>query len=213
MNIEDLLKKLGMSNQPERPIELKGNWTLGYALDLHTVSSKPAEVDESGNVLKWDTTHTELGEELNKLKYWKEKTRVEKIAAEAAKLVDEYKEKWQLDVIIPIPPSDMTRPFQPVYELANAIGKKCNLVVDFSFLKKIKPTSELKGIDDAEKRREILKDAFDVEPNSLAGKDVLLFDDLFRSGETLQAATDVLLKKGKARNVFVLTITKTRSKR
>lgn len=191
---------------------LNGNWTQGFAMDLHTTKSTLIGVDEFGRN-KYDTLRPPIAEDLFQLKYRKDSGRVEKIANQASHFINKYITDWQIDVIIPIPPSDQTRTLQPVYELARVIGEKCNLPVDFVALKKVKSTSELKGIDDAEKRREILKDAFDVEANSLAGKDVLLFDDLFRSGETLQAATEVLLKKGKARNIYVLTITKTRSKR
>ena len=213
MDINAILKRLGLIDPTEKPFELKGNWKAGYALDLHTLSSTPAEKDEEGNVLKWNTKYTELGEELNKLKYWKERTRVGKISEEASTFLNDYKEKWKLDLIIPIPPSDQNRLFQPVYDLAEAIGEKCNLAVDYSILKKIKSTTELKSIDDAIQRREILKGAFDIDKNALSGKNVLLFDDLYRSGETLRAVTEVLLNKGDARNVYILTITKTRSKR
>ena len=68
-------------------------------------------------------------------------------------------------------------------------------------------------IEDQIKRKEILKDAFSINLNALNGKDVLLFDDLYRSGETLNAVCDIIMNKGKARGVYVLTITKTRSKR
>jgi predicted amidophosphoribosyltransferase len=43
------------------------------------------------------------------------------------------------------------------------------------------------------------------------GKKVLLVDDLYRSGATLNAITDLLLTEGKAASVSVLTITRTRS--
>lgn len=192
--------------------ELFGNWKKGYALELHTTSSAPL-VDSDGNIVRWDTIRPELAEELYKLKYWKEKSRAEKIAQVAADFIEPYISEWQLDLIIPIPPSDLTRTFQPVYELAEWLGQKTGLPVDVEALKKLKSTSALKGIEDAKERQEILKDAFQVKENLLRGKDVLLFDDLFRSGATLEAATDVLLNEGKARNVYVLTITKTRTKR
>lgn len=44
-----------------------------------------------------------------------------------------------------------------------------------------------------------------------ARKRVLLFDDLYRSGSTLNAITDVLLQAGQATSVSVLTLTRTRS--
>ncbi|WP_337738617.1 ComF family protein [Agrobacterium vitis] len=54
-----------------------------------------------------------------------------------------------------------------------------------------------------------LRPVFD--PQHTAGKNILLFDDVFRSGTTLNEITKVLLEQGQASSVRVLTITKTRS--
>lgn len=194
------------------PQKLEGHWNEGWALDLHTSSSHPIK-DEDGNITGWDTKRPPVAEELYRLKYWKEQYRVAGIAKPASEFLDKYKSKWQIDLIIPIPPSDTKRDFQPVYEMAKSIGKLTSLPVDFTTLKKIKSTSQLKEIEDPDKRKEILKDAFSINLNALNGKDVLLFDDLYRSGETLNAVCDIIMNKGKARGVYVLTITKTRSKR
>jgi predicted amidophosphoribosyltransferase len=42
---------------------------------------------------------------------------------------------------------------------------------------------------------------------------IILFDDLYRSGETLGEITRTLMSKGKIDRVYVLTITRTRSLR
>jgi competence protein ComFC len=206
---------------------LTGHWTEGFALDLHTISSTPihevktvkivvdgkeTQMQVHGDITGWDTKYTEIGEHLNKLKYWREKSRVKTIATEAAAFLSS-KLAWKIDLIIPIPPSDTSRDFQPVYEIAKAIGLLNKLHVDFDTLKKLKSTSQLKTIEEPAKRREILKDAFDITSDILKGKNVLLFDDLFRSGESLNTVHDVIKNKGNAANVYVLTITKTRSKR
>lgn len=100
------------------------NWKEGYALDLHTSSSFPMKDAEGNNItdsrgnIKWDKKRSPIAEELYKLKYWKEKHHVGAIAVCAGDFLTKYKAKWQLDVIIPIPPSDMTRDFQPVYEIS-----------------------------------------------------------------------------------------------
>jgi competence protein ComFC len=39
---------------------------------------------------------------------------------------------------------------------------------------------------------------------------VLLFDDLYRSGETLAEATRTLQEQGRVQRVYVLTVTRTR---
>jgi len=207
--------------------KLNGHWTEGFALDLHTTSSIPihsekiekriidgkeTDVKIMGEIIGWDTKRPEIAEHLYQLKYRQDRTHLHSISTEAANFL-KTKINWNLHKIIPIPPSDTTRNFQPVYELANAIGNLCNLDIDFNTLKKLKSTSQLKSIENPEQRKEILNDAFDTIANSLTGKNILLFDDLFRSGETLNAANDVLKNKGGATNIYVLTITKTRTKR
>lgn len=194
------------------PQKLNGHWNEGWALDLHTSSSHPIK-DEDGNITGWDTKRPPIAEELYRLKYWREQYRVDSIARPAAEFLNKYKSKWQLELIIPIPPSENTREFQPVYEMAKAIGRLTNLSVDFTTLRKTKSTSQLKKIEDPDERKEILKDAFSINLKALSGKNVLIFDDLYRSGETLNAVCDVIMNKGNARGVYVLTITKTRSKR
>lgn len=194
------------------PQRLIGNSAEGWALDFHTSESRRI-TDESGNIIEWETKRPLIAEELYRLKYWREQYRVERVAKIAAEFLDKYKSKWQLNLIIPIPPSDTTRKFQPVYEIAKSIGQRVALPVDFDTLKKLKPTSELKNIEEPEKRKEILKDAFSIDAEALMGKNMLFFDDIYRSGETLKAACRVVINQGKARNVYVLTITKTRSKR
>lgn len=189
------------------PQELKGNWECGWALDLHTISSVPLP---NGS---FDTKRTEVGELLYQLKYCLDRIKIEPLATTAADFLKTRLFLPYLSCIIPVPPSDINRPFQPVMELALEIGKKVNLPVLTDFIQKIKETEPLKGIDDLESRRVQLKGAFRVKDKSLAGKYVLLFDDLFRSGETLREVTRVLMGEGAVSKVYVLAITKTRTKR
>jgi len=201
------------------PQPLYGNWTQGFALDLHTTSSHPLKDAEGNNIrdengkIKWDTKYTLTGDEMHKLKYRREHYRIPKLATTASSFIKCYLNEWQLSCIIPIPPSDTTRLFQPVIKLAEAIGNLCNLQVNDEVLKKVKSTTQLKDIEDPDRRRVLLEGVFDTPQNSLTGRNILLFDDLYRSGETLKAAAQILKNKGAAKNVYILTITKTRSKR
>ncbi len=194
------------------PQKIEGHWKEGWAMDLHTISSMPIR-DEMGNVVKWDNKRPPIAEELYQLKYCGDRSGVDNIAKSVADFIAKKKGEWNIDLIIPVPPSDRKRAYQPVMELANIIGKLSNLLIDTTTLKKNEATPQLKTIDDPEARREILKDAFSTDTNSLSGKNVLIFDDLYRSGETLNAIVDVLLKQGNANNVYVLTVTKTRVKK
>jgi len=191
------------------PQRLEGCWDEGWSLDLHTLFSIPIEPDLG----LFETQRPPIAQELYLLKYRGERHRIENIAKVVADFLNKHKSRWRLDLMIPIPPSDLTRNFQPVYELARAVGRLVGLVVDFDTLKKLKPTSQLKNIEDPEKRKEILKNAFTTDLNVLSGKNVLIFDDLYRSGATLNAACEAIVKQGKAKSVYALTITKTRSRR
>lgn len=182
-------------------------WRAGWALDLHTVSSIP-QPDGS-----FDTQRTEIGELLYQLKYKYDKSKIEPIAEVAANFLKSRKVFPYLAAIIPVPPSELNRPFQPVQELAIRVGEKVILPVELDYLIKDKETQPIKRFEDEQSRKKQLKGAFKVMDNRFAGKYLLLFDDLFRSGETLNEITDVLLEEGKVSRVFVLTITKTRTKR
>ena len=188
---------------------LQGKWKAGWALDLHTISSTP--VDDN----HFDTVRTEIGELLYQLKYCKDVSKMQLLADIVVDFLKTRLVTPYLSAIIPIPPSDTTRTFQPVYEIAKVVGEKLKLKVDYDYLLKIRPTSQLKSIDDPEERRKILADVFQVKDprRRYAGKKVLLFDDLYRSGETMNVATQVLTDSGHVNNVYVLAITKTRSKK
>jgi len=76
---------------------------------------------------------------------------------------------------------------------------------------KVKQTPQLKNVFDFKERVVALADAFTVEKAKIRGKRVLLFDDLFRSGATMNTITECLTTDGGAQVVYALTLTRTRS--
>ncbi len=111
---------------------IHGNWRAGWTLDLHTVSSKPRP--DGG----FDTVRTELGELLYQLKYWHDRSKIRPIAEIAAKFVKGRLVYPYLAAIIPIPPSDTDRPFQPVIEIAAEMGRILNLPAPFGLFSESK---------------------------------------------------------------------------
>lgn len=72
---------------------------------------------------------------------------------------------------------------------------------------------QLKDVEDLDERTKLLDESLAIgDPAMVAGKKVLLVDDLYRSGATLTVATKKLRAVGAA-YVGVLKMTKTRSKR
>jgi competence protein ComFC len=184
-------------------IKLDNN-VSGYYLDFHTVKST-LNIDGS-----FDTERTYLGELLYQLKYCFDKSKIEPISELVSKMI--INTFAGINIIIPIPPSNLDRPFQPVSELAQRISEFSGIPTNLQYLKK-KATPALKSIDDLQVRKEILANAFSVIDKRFKGKTVLLFDDLYRSGETLNAAVKVLREQGEVDKIYVFTITKTRTKR
>ena len=77
-------------------------------------------------------------------------------------------------------------------------------------VQKTKDTPELKNVSTPQEKYDILKGVFKVVEPSIKDKTVLLLDDLYRSGATLRAITDVLYKQGGAGKVKVLALTITK---
>lgn len=193
------------------PLKLTGNWTQGYALDIHTIDSTLIGYDEYGHEV-FDTKRSEMGELLYRLKYKSDKAvLVEIIDTVANFLVNLWKIVDAIAAIVPIPPSK-NRTFQPVLEITKSLSSRLRIPFYDDVLAKTKETPELKDVYVYEKRMELLQNAFHVRSNALKGKSILLLDDLYRSGATLNTITDILYQEGKVSHVYVLTLTKTRSK-
>lgn len=188
------------------PQRIEGKWKFGVALDFHTTSSTAVGNNEYGH-MQFDTVRPEIAELLYQLKYRGNQEIVPQIVAAVAKFLSPHRTKF--DLMVPVPPSSV-RVIQPVIILARGIGAAVDLPV-VECIATTRTTAQLKGVTDPEKRRELVDGLYAVDAGQTVGKRVLLFDDLFRSGTTMNAVTGVLLSQGQAATVSALTITKTRS--
>jgi len=188
------------------PQKIEGNWQSGVALDFHTTSSTPIGHNEFGH-MQFDTVRPEIAELLYQLKYRGNQTAAKEIIATAATYLLPHRAKFEL--IIPVPASTV-RAVQPVLVMAQGIGAAVGLPV-IQCITTTRPTTQLKAVRDPEQRKAFLVGLYAVDASHTARRNVLLFDDLFRSGSTMNAITDVLLQLGQAASVSVLTITRTRS--
>jgi len=187
--------------------EIKGSWMQGYALDVQTVSSTFLGYSETGRA-RFDTQRSEIGELLYKLKYRSDGSAVEPIAVAAAALLSKWKPAPQL--IVPVPPTTR-RSVPPVLLVGQALAKLEKIPCIDCVGTTRKPTEQLKNVTDLEERKKLVAGLYAVDPAITEGKTILLLDDLYRSGATMNAVTEVLLGQGKAARVVALAITCTRS--
>lgn len=190
------------------PQRLFGNWTEGWSLDFHVLKSEFLGYDEFCGKI-FDTVRTDIGDLLYFLKYKGVKENVKPIAETASKFLIESGISKKLDAVVPVPPSRY-RSYQPVVRISHKISEILGLEFIEDCVIKTKDIDEIKNIPDRRERIRSLQDAFNVDVN-LEGKIVLLFDDIFQSGATLTAITDKILELGMAKNVYVLTVTQTRT--
>lgn len=189
------------------PQRIEGRWLAGIALDFHTTRSTPIGPNAQGH-MQFETLRPEIAELLYRLKYRQDRSAAQAIITTAANFLKPYRPKF--DVIIPVPPST-PRALQPVILLANGIGAAVGLPV-INCVGTTRTPAQLKGVEDPVRREQLLNGLYTVDTRQTARRRVLLFDDLFRSGSTMNAITDVLLQTGQAASVCTLTITRTRSR-
>lgn len=188
------------------PMRIPGRWRQGYVLDYHTLSSEFLGYDEFGHCV-FDTKRSDIGELLYRLKYRSDKTVLDAIVDATLKFIELWKPN--ISVIVPVPASK-NRAFQPVMEISKTLSNRLNIPCCADCIVKSQATPELKNVYNYNERIRLLETAFTIN-KPLKGASVLLFDDLYRSGATLNAITEVLYDKGQASHVYALALTKTRS--
>lgn len=188
--------------------KLEGNWKNGIAFDIHSISSTYLGQDEYDRD-RYDTKRSEMGELVYQLKYKHDESVVEKIVT----LLLKIKGFEKMNCIIAIPPSNLDRTHQPVFSIATALGKKLNIPIYLDCLIK-NSNQELKSITDPIQRYNLLRQSMKISQKyNLSNQNILLIDDLYRSGSTLKVATELLYNNCNVKDVYVLTMTKTRSNR
>src|SRR5664280_178830 len=188
------------------PKEIKGSWDRGYVLDRHTISSTMIGYNEFGHP-EFDTQRSELGELVYRLKYKRDESVIESIAETTTQFLKTV--GICPNVIVPMPPSKQ-RPAQPMFEISSALGRALNIPTDTRSVSKLRSTPQMKDIGDFSERAAALKGAFMIG-DDLAGKNVLLIDDLLQSGASMMVVAELIKVQGRAKALYVLALTRTRS--
>lgn len=188
-----------------RPIT--GNWDAGFALDKHTVSSTPIGHNTNGYMM-FDTVRTDVGEALYQLKYQSDYKQVDRLARGIANHLIPLFEP--IGFIIPMP-STQPRPRQPVLEVTRALAKIIDLPVIDTLLVSTGNSNSPSTKDIVDKNQKIttLMDRFAIaDVITSEGKwNVLVVDDLFDSGASMEVACTKLRSYPKVGKIFVAALT------
>jgi ComF family protein len=117
-------------------------------------------------------------------------------------------DKEDYSMIIPVPlhiKRLRERGFNQSLMLANALGKKYNLPVNFSALKRHSFTLSQAGSSKKERQQNI-RGVFEIyDRKAIAHKNILLVDDVYTTGATVNECSKTLIQAG-AQKIAVLTL-------
>ena len=192
-------------------IKISPTWVQGcWVLDYHTVSSVPRGTDAYGNT-QFDTTRTAIGELLYTLKF-RPREATDKMVNDMADTIANFikSRPSAIDIIVPVPHSE-ARP--RLCDVLEYLSEQLVVPVSFDSITRTRAVPAIKNIQDYDERVSLLQDAHRVDPTKIAGKRVLLFDDVYRSGATMNSVSRALYLQGRVKGVYRFAITRTRSNR
>lgn len=125
----------------------------------------------------------------------------------AARLHGDWVKRNGIEVLVPIPMyigKQRRRGYNQAEVFARALGRELGIPVDTELVKRVRNTIPQKELSDKE-RRHNLKNAFQLTPNIVEYSQIMLIDDIYTTGSTMDAVAEVLLSGG-AKNVYYICI-------
>ncbi|MBQ9065164.1 MAG: ComF family protein [Blautia sp.] len=142
---------------------------------------------------------------LERFKYYGSREFADFYAAAMVKWGGKSLKKWAPDVIVPVPlhiSKERKRGFNQALLIAEEAGRRTGIPVSKTLLRKIKKTESQKKLDYAHRKRN-LSGAFLASPEA-RGRIVLIVDDVYTTGSTMDECAGALLGAGAA-DVYFLT--------
>lgn len=143
-----------------------------------------------------------------RFKYANRREYAEFYARESVRIYRKWIQSKAIDVIVPIPVHSKRmkkRGYNQAELYAKELGKLLDIPVDKDSLVRVIDTIPQKELDDKQRRKN-LKKAFKIKPDSVQWKRVLIVDDVYTTGSTIDAAAALLGEYG-VQEIYFLSIT------
>lgn len=114
---------------------------------------------------------------------------------------------WQAQALIPVPLHKAryrSRGYNQAEVLAKEIGRRTGIRMDAGTLVRVKKTKPQKELNDRERNNNI-ENAFQIDKNGVRYKCVVLVDDIYTTGATIDECA-LTLKAGGADRVYFMTV-------
>lgn len=124
-----------------------------------------------------------------------------------AKHFEKWIRMWEIDLIVPVPlykKKQRKRGFNQAAIVAEELGKRLGIPVDSSLVIREKETTPQKELGQRSRRKN-LKKAFRVVKQEEKNRKVLIIDDIYTTGSTIDSIAEILEKAGYEK-IYFLTI-------
>lgn len=186
------------------PIEIVGNWTQGYVLDKHVISSVHIGQNQFGHD-QYDTTRSELGELVYKMKYNGHQDTSEEIIELIQPFLDQWLGDKNIDCVIPVPPTEK-RNMQPVFLIAEKIASTYGI----GYVEDVLVKNSLTASKNMARYNKSVSGTIEAIKTAKKHHDILLVDDLYSTGTTAKECVKVLRDDPNIGNIYFLAMTKTK---
>lgn len=142
-----------------------------------------------------------------RLKYSKRQEYADFYGEEIACFLGDFIREVRPDALIPIPLHRkrlVKRGYNQAELLAEAVGRKLGVPVYGKLVKRVKNTAPLKR-QNPQERQNNLKKAFIIMQNDVKLDTIILIDDIYTTGSTVDEVADVLKRHG-VKKVYVITL-------
>lgn len=139
-----------------------------------------------------------ISKSIYRFKYHNRRTYAEFYGEAIAKMYGALIRSWHADVIIPVPIHEkklIKRGYNQAGLIAKKLGENLGMNVDESVLLRTVNTRPQKEMTKAERRKNLEK-AFKISRNVVKYKKVILVDDIYTTGSTIDECTRALLGAG-----------------
>ena len=140
----------------------------------------------------------EIRQSMYRFKYSNKREYADFYAKEAVRIYGDWIRRKQIEAIVPVPMyrlKEKGRGYNQAAVFARTLGEKMNLPVEKRMVKRIRNTTPQKELNDVE-RKINLKKAFQLVPNIVKYRKILIVDDIYTTGSTIDAVAEVLLQAG-----------------
>ena len=125
---------------------------------------------------------------------------------EMALCLGEYIQRIGADALVPVPvhpARERRRGYNQAKVLADVIGNQLNIPVRTDLIKRTRKTKALKTLNPKE-RLNNLKNAFILDGNGVKLNTIIIVDDIYTTGSTIDAMAKVFLESGVKKVYFVV---------